>query len=538
MRIKILIATSLVATLLLVSCTASSTENLKRYRLDSDTEGVIEKVNYIYNTCIVSNDRSVYKAEYEAGFIQGKLQKDQIVAARDNQWDTAFLLSPSHYYPEQIPPSHDELAIAQRTLKVNWEYTLDYIRRHENTDVGKNLRRLMYRLIGIYHGAVREKPESLQFDEQWYPSFSEEEMTVGYEAPSLTFMDIYFINAAGDIFDVLPDYAPPADADRPSKCSAFVKRAQDDIYMAHNSWYSYLSQSQALTLWVNGDFMMVNTVAPGSLSSNTDFGYNNKGIIFNETTHSATYSEPNVTALWMFWRAALAEQFAASVDQFFDYISLEPSGTYLNGYMVIDAETGEIGLVEMSYKNFVFFKSNGSGGIAVHTKPEGLNKEYDKELVQPDYILGINYPASYQIRDDLKAQDTRPARKRQFLDRISSVNDVESAKSLITYTDPSNPLSIFGRWDLGYGETPKPKTVPDGSIDAKVTSVSMTGDVADLQGILDTSSSMKAFWMKFGTPSIDGKPLIWSESQWNGWKLRFVPDRLDGEFTLLNIYLK
>ncbi len=41
-------------------------------------------------------------------------------------------------------------------------------------------------------------------------------------------------------------------------------------------------------------------------------------------------------------------------DEFFDLVSLEASGTYMNGYMVIDAETREIGLVEMSYQSLVY----------------------------------------------------------------------------------------------------------------------------------------------------------------------------------------
>lgn len=192
----------------------------------------------------------------------------------------------------------------------------------------------------------------------------------------------------------------------------------------------------------------------------------------------------------------------------------------------------------MSYKSFVFFKIDSKGEIAVVTKPDGLDKTYDKDMVQPDYLLGINYPASQQIRDDLKAQDNRPARKRQFLAQIGSVKDIESTKALIVYTDPKNPLSIFGRWDLGYGETPTPKTVPDGSIDAKAISISMIKDVFNLEGVLDTNSPVKAFWMKFGTPYVNGKPFIWSESQWKGWKLRLVPDRIDGDFTLLNTYIK
>ena len=538
MRKKIFIVASLAIMLSLVSCNTNGESNLKRYQIDADTQGVIEKVNNIFSTSIVSNDPNVYKAEYEAGFIQGKLQGDQIIATRDNGWDIAYLTDPSHSYPKQIPPSKAELSLAQKTLTLNWEYTLNYIGEQGNSDIGKNLRRLMYRLVGIYHGAVKDEPESLAFDDQWYPAFSDEEMAVGYETSSITFMDVYFINAVGDLFDVLPDNAPQVVMNKPSKCSAFVKRTQEDIFLAHNSWYGYLDQSQALTLWVNGDFMTVNILSAGFLGSGTDFGYTNKGILFNETTHHATYSEPKVNALWMFWRGTLAEQFATSLDQFFNYVSLEPSGTYMNGYMIVDAKTKEIGLVEMSYKSFVFFKIDSKGEIAVVTKPDGLDKTYDKDMVQPDYLLGINYPASQQIRDDLKAQDNRPARKRQFLAQIGSVKDIESTKALIVYTDPKNPLSIFGRWDLGYGETPTPKTVPDGSIDAKAISISMIKDVFNLEGVLDTNSPVKAFWMKFGTPYVNGKPFIWSESQWKGWKLRLVPDRIDGDFTLLNTYIK
>ena len=62
--------------------------------------------------------------------------------------------------------------------------------------------------------------------------------------------------------------------------------------------------------------------------------------------------------------------------------------------------------------------------------------------------------------------------------------------------------------------------------------------VFDLQGILDPTSTFKAFWMKFGTAYIDDKPFIWSESQWSGTKLRYVPDRLDGDFMLLNTYIR
>ena len=39
-------------------------------------------------------------------------------------------------------------------------------------------------------------------------------------------------------------------------------------------------------------------------------------------------------------------------------------------------------------------------------------------------------------------------------------------------------------------------------------------------------------------PHVKGKPFIWSESLWDWQPLRDVPDRLDGRFTLMPLYLR
>lgn len=513
---------------------------LVRCRVDVDTQGVMEKVSNIYNTTIVSNDPNVFKAEYEAGFVQGRLQKEQIVAARDNSWDSAYLLDPSHAYPKQIPPSPAEIAMAQRTLAANWDYTLKYIRTTSDTEVAGNLRRLMYRLVGIYDGAIRARPQALPFNARWAPSFSDAQLSLGYETPTLTFMDLYFVNAYQDVLYLLPDSAVPAAvADgRPSKCSAFVLKTGSDVFLAHNNWNSFLDQSQALSLWVAGDFITANMGGPGYLCSDVDFGYTNKGIMFNETTHRYAYTEPKAEALWMFWRAALAEQFSTSIDEFFRFISLEASGTYMNGYMVADARTGKIGYIEMSYDAFVFYKPDGKSEVAVTTSPIGLSTAYDPELVTPTYVLGINYPASLLIRGELQSVDNRPARRVQFMAQIGGVHDIATSKALITYIDPLNPLSIYGRWDLGYGITPLPKTIPDGACDAKAISAAMVRHAVHLKGVLDSGAKTRAFWMKYGTPSVNGKPFIWSESPWSGQRLRGVPDRVEGDWRLLHLHMR
>ena len=513
---------------------------LVTYRADADSRGVMEKVSNIYNTTVVSRDRNVFEAEYEAGFIQGRLQKKQILAARDNAWDSAYLVDPTHSFPRQIGPTDAELAMAQGALAANWDYTLDYIRSADDTKVATDLRRLMYRLVGIYHGATLDRPEKLPFTADWQPSFSPEELALGYETPSLTFMDLYWINAFQDVLYLLPDSPVPVEvADgRPSKCSAFVLKKGGEIYLAHNNWNSFLDQSQAVSLWVAGDFIAANMGAPGYLCSDVDFGYTNKGLFFNETTLRWAHSEPKVDALWMFWRAALAEQFAASIDEFFRYMSLEASGTYMNGYMVADANTGEIGYIEMSYDTFVFYRLDGKGAVWVTTKPAGLNASYDTQLVTPTHVLGINFPASTLIRQELQSVDNRPQRRVQFLARIGGVHDIETAKALITYTDPTNPLSIYGRWDLGYGITPAPKTIPDGACDAKALTATMVRKAAKLKGVLDLDAGTRTFWMKFGTPKVNGKPFVWSESQWSGQKLRCVPDRVEGDWRLLHLHMR
>lgn len=519
------------------------------YRLDANATGVIETLNNIVNMTVVSNDDNDLKAEYRAGFVQGKLQAPKILSARDNCWDNAYLTDPGHTFPAQHGPTPAELAKAAQTLNNNYAAFLAYLANPvTDADVAYKLKRLLFRMLGIYHGATLAAPEGLDFSGAWLPDaayLQPAELTLGYETPGLTFMDVYYINAFSDLMDVL-SFSPELTVDGvspgefPDKCSAFLKRSGSEVILTHNSWEGFLAQSMTQTLSVNGDLLTVNASTPGMIGSGTDFGFNNKGMMFNETTHrmSRTFVEP--TGLWIFWRAALAEQFSGSLDDFFYYISLDNTGTYLNGYMLVDANTNETGLVEMSYRCFVYYRSTGGAYTVTSQSLDGevCLTDYDAEMVTPEYLMGINYPASLQVRADLQSTDNRPARRQQFHALLPGVTDVETAKAVIAYTDPLNPLSIFGRWDLGYGQTAYPKQIPDGAIDSKVASTAMARSFMGLSGILDASSSQTGFWMLFGTAKINGTPFIWSQSSWKWQTLRDVPDRLDGSFTLMPLHLR
>ncbi len=537
--------------LLLAACSGDNAPASNRitYSLDANASGVIETVNNIVNMTVVSKDANDLKAEYRAGFVQGKLQGKTIISARDNSWDNAYLTDPSHSFPKQPGPTPAELEKAAALLNANYNGLLIHLKNPAtDADVSYKLKRLLFRMLGIYHGVALQQPAALDFSGSWLPDgsyFSMSELALGYETTGLTFMDVYFLNAYNDLMDVL-SFSPELTvggiriADHPDKCSAFLKRNGNEVILTHNSWMGFLSQTQTQTLAVNNDLITMNTSTPGQIGSNTDFGYNNKGIMFNETTHRVSKSQPKPNGLWIFWRAALAEQFSSSITEFFNYISLDNTGTYLNGYMLVDAKNNETGLVEMSYRCFVYYRSTG-GPYTVTTKSldNGIcSADYDPEMVTADYLMGINYPASYQVAADLQSTDNRPARRVQFKQLLPGVDSIEKAKTVITYTDPANPLSIFGRWDLGYGQTSYPKTIPDGAVDAKAASSSMVRSFMGLSGNLDLSGGVNGFWMLYGTPYVNGAPFIWSQSVWKWQKRRDVPDRIDGTFTLMPLYLK
>jgi len=539
------------AILLLAACSSNSSTPYggKSYTLDANASGVMETINNIVNLTVVSRDSNDLKAEYRAGFVQGKLQAKTILSARDNSWDNAYLTDPNHTFPKQHGPAQDELARAAEVLNSNYTAFLGYLTHPAtDTDVSWKFKRLLFRMLGIYHGATLDGPANLNFSGNWLPDstyLQPSELVLGYETTKLTFMDVYYINASNDLMDVLSYSAELAaggvsPGDHPDKCSAFLKRNGSEVILTHNTWEGFLSQTMIQTLSVNGDRLTVNASTPGMIGSGTDFGFNNKGMMFNETTHRMTKTSVNPVGIWIFWRSTLAEQFASSITDFFNYISLDNTGTYLNGYMLVDAKTNETGLVEMSYRCFVYYRSTGGAYTVTSKSLDGnaCSTDYDAEMVTPDYLMGINFPASLQVRDDLQSNDNRPARRRQFKELLPGVTDVATAKTVITYTDPANPLSIFGRWDLGYGETSYPKQVPDGSIDSKVATATMARSFMSLNGTLDRTSSNTGFWMLYGTAKVDGKPFIWSQSSWKWQTLRDVPDRLDGSFTLMQLYLR
>ncbi len=528
-----------------------------QFVLDEYTCGFAQCVDNNWNYAIYAQnpDVSIFQNEYNAGYVQGKVQTGKtILATRNNSWFNFLVGStPQDAISIEIKPEY--LQAAGETVAQNYNYLCDIAEREKDDPKMQKILRLMFRQLGIYEGAVGAEPrKTVSQEDLRLSSFPAEQSVLGaYDTP-LTFLDVIFINTQYDLFDCIGDKiglvmgygtAKKRPETKRYSCTSFTKIMPDhNVFWTHNSWCCFWAQSCAVTYCIGSDFVTQNANCPGQFGSNTDFGFNGNGIGFNETTHVDLYNEPKVNGIWLAYRSAAAEQFARNIDEFYDFCSMDNTGTYLNGYHIIDSNTGEIGLLDMSYNRFVLFKSDGKNiTMKDSTGYVPTHLDYDHHLITPTHIFGVNQPVSWWVGYELESMNLRPMRRNQLWDRIDTVTDMESAKDLVTYTEDREPLSVYGRWDLGYGTTEMPRVRPDGSVDAKAFSAEMIKEVlASLSRKPSLNGDKRSFWMKFGTAHVRHLPFIWSESQFASFKGKeeedCVPDALDGKWNRVKMFME
>ena len=528
-----------------------------QFVLDEYTCGFAQCVDNNWNYAIYAQnpDVSIFQNEYNAGYVQGKVQTEKmILATRNNSWFNFLVGStPQDAISIEIKPEY--LQAAGETVAQNYNYLCDLAEREKDDPKMQKILRLMFRQLGIYEGAVGAEPrKTVSQEDLRLSSFPAEQSVLGaYDTP-LTFLDVIFINTQYDLFDCIGDKiglvmgygtAKKRPETKRYSCTSFTKIMPDhNVFWTHNSWCCFWAQSCAVTYCIGSDFVTQNANCPGQFGSNTDFGFNGNGIGFNETTHVDLYNEPKVNGIWLAYRSAAAEQFARNIDEFYDFCSMDNTGTYLNGYHIIDSNTGEIGLLDMSYNRFVLFKSDGKNiTMKDSTGYVPTHLDYDHHLITPTHIFGVNQPVSWWVGYELESMNLRPMRRNQLWDRIDTVTDMESAKNLVTYTEDREPLSVYGRWDLGYGTTEMPRVRPDGSVDAKAFSAEMIKEVlASLSRKPSLNGDKRSFWMKFGTAHVRHLPFIWSESQFASLKGKeeedCVPDALDGKWNRVKMFME
>ena len=535
----------------------------EEYVLNQYTKGYSQCIDNNWNFAIYAQDPtvSIYQNEYNAGYVQGKIQGNAMIkATRNNTWRW-YVLDEGPGANSVTPPA-GAVEQAVKALTDNYNYMTDYVEKKQGDRHIQGLIRLMYRMLGIYHGAAdKEALKDVTFDNLKMSNMTPDELKMNSGDDPLTFIDIYFLNAQMDLWDAndveksdkehtlqtKEDLERMSKDDRlkPGRCSGFVTRLDNgEILWSHTSWCCFFAQSCAVTYVIGEDFLTQNSFCPGQFGSNTDFGFNGHGIGFNETTETYFYNESKTLGLWLTWRAAAAEAFATSIDDFYDYVSLDNTGTYLNAYMLVDAYRGEFGLIDMSYARFALFKGDGKNlTVKDSTGYEPNFLDYDSHMISPSHVLGCNIPIYKRIWRELQTIDGAPKRRYQLYRHIGSVRTMDDAKHLITYNGDLEPISIAGRWDKNYGTSEFLRYQPHGSIDAKVFGTEEIKQVlASLSMKPSKDGAKTSFWMRFGSVKLDGTPFIWSESIWAKFKqpeeVDFIPDAIDGAWNRVKLFME
>ncbi len=538
----------------------------REYVLNQYTRGFAQCVDNNWNYAVYAQDPtvSIYQNEYNAGYVQGKVQTNKLIkATRNNTWKWYVLDEGPGANSTQIPPNG--LEIAGKALVDNYNYLTDWAEKNQADSKTQSIIRLMFRMLGIYEGAAdKEARTDVKFDDLKLANMDPEDSKMHSGDEPLTFIDIYFLNAQMDLWDAVGKQMGVAlnqlekDVEektlkddqecrhlKPGHCSGFVKKMPDgQIFWTHTSWCCFFAQTCAMTYVIGDDFLTQNSFCPGQFGSNTDFGFNGHGIGFNETTETYFYNESKTLGIWLTWRAAAAESFAKSIDEFYEYVTIDNTGTYLNAYMIVDAYKGEFGMIDMSYARFALFKSDGEKlTVTDSTGYEPNFLDWDHHMVTETHVLGCNNPSYKRIWRELETIDGAPKRRYQLWRNIPNVRTMDDAKNLVTYNESLEPISIAGRWDKDYGTSEFLRYQPHGSIDAKAFGTEEIKQVlANLSMKPSINGQKTSFWMKFGSAYIDGLPFIWSDSIWAKFKdpedVDCIPDAIDGQWNRVKMFME
>jgi len=149
----------------------------------------------------------------------------------------------------------------------------------------------------------------------------------------------------------------PPKAVAPGKCSAFIATGSatkdGKIVIAHSNWSSYAEGERWTVVFdivpAQGQHFLMDGL-PGVITSADDFGVNASGLMITETTlPKARGFDVNGTP--EFQRSRKAMQYATSIDEYAAIMRKGNNGGYANSWLIGDRKTGEIGYLELGFRN-------------------------------------------------------------------------------------------------------------------------------------------------------------------------------------------
>ncbi|KAJ8254352.1 hypothetical protein COCON_G00209640 [Conger conger] len=344
---------------------------------------------------------------------------------------------------------------------------------------------------------------------------------------------VQFLNAVGDLLDLIPTLAPETDLNHlkthftmptMGHCSALIKMLPgfENLLLAHSSWYTYAATMRIYKHW---DFRvkephtatgkMSFSSYPGFLESLDDFYILGSGLLMTQTTNSvynaSLFSQVKPQSLLAWQRVRLAHSLGHTGEQWAEIFSKHNSGTYNNQYMVVDMSRVSLG-------NWV-----ADGALTVVEQIPGLVEYSDQTQALrrgywPSYNVPFHssiynqsgYPEMWKEHGAMFSYDLCP-RAKIFRRDQGGVSDLASLKKIMRYNNyKSDPYAegdpcktICCRNDL---KAEKPS--PGGCYDTKVTDFHMAQQfAAEVINGPTTQGGLPPFsWSKFNSTSHLGLP--------------------------------
>ena len=165
----------------------------------------------------------------------------------------------------------------------------------------------------------------------------------------------------GTAFD-LPPYAKKHDSPT-DHCSAFAATGQatrdGKMVIGHVTWWPQdLAEQTNVMLDIkpeNGHRLLMQSY-PGGIESGTDWYQNDAGIVLTETTIEQTPF--NVQGTPVAFRARMAIQYAANIDDVVKQLGTRNNGLYTNEWIIGDGKTNEIAMYELGTNHTKLWRSS------------------------------------------------------------------------------------------------------------------------------------------------------------------------------------
>ncbi len=319
-----------------------------------------------------------------------------------------------------------------------------------------------------FHGATYWPNIPLEYQQE-IDGIAQGCQEVGAKNPDGSTIDRWDVVAYNAMWDIWwrtsnirhPPFFPFAEIEPPDHCSGFVANGETTkdggFVIAQSLWMPYhLPPSHGVFADIvpqSGNRMLMELQA-GMVWSGTEWYLNGAGLVVGETTlGTAPYQWLKVPA---FVRIRKAVQYANTIDEFANIMLTDTNGAYCGDYMVADANTNEVAIVELgSYEHEIWRSDSGFHG-------------------------SCNFPWDPEVRAEMEAPDgwdhgcyPRYYRLEQIHTKYDGQIDTEIAKrTLGDHWDTVEEADNRYHWTL-CGHVENASGYPHGALDGKTTNRSM-----------------------------------------------------------------